>query len=97
MSTLKNLWEQQYIDPDVGALAKEAAAHNMTPDQYLEAVAYNQAIAEEQAKVAAENEVAEGLLVSEGIQRGIEHEFNKMASLGGSAHSCSVLKGLFVK
>lgn len=97
MSILGKLWEQQYNDGQDSAITKEAAAHGMTPDEYLQAVARNQAIAEEQQKIAAENELAEGLLVSRGIQEGIAAEFNKMAAMGGNAKSCNVLKGLFVK
>lgn len=97
MSNLKSLWEQQYANDDGGALVKEAASFGMTPDEYLKAVARQRAEEEEQAKIAAENEFAAGLLVSEGIQRGIAAEFTKMAARGGNAQSCELLKNLFVQ
>lgn len=95
MSSLGKLWEEQYVNND-NELSKEAAAHGMSTDQYLQSIANNAASEEEIAKEAAETELAEGMLAAKGIGEGIAHEFNKMARAGGDAAACSLLKSVFV-
>lgn len=97
MSLLGQLYESQFVDDDANGIAKEASAHGMTPQEYMAAIARQEAESEEIAKVAAENEIAKGILVSEGLQQGIRDEFSKMASMGGDARACTNLVSLFVK
>ena len=97
MTSLRELWDNQFADEYSSELTKEAAVHGLTPDEYLQAVAYQEAQQEELYKQAAENEVAEGLIVAQGMKEGIANEFAKFAALGGDATACGNLMSLFVK
>ena len=77
-------------------IAKEASQHGMTTDQYLRAVAQQQAEEEYLQKQAQENEWAEGILRAEGIRKGIEQEILKVAhASGGDMNSARVLASIF--
>lgn len=92
--TLAKIWDNQFAGQSDG-LAKEAAAHGMTPDQYIRAVAQSRA-KEEQRKVAEErNNKAIGILLNSGFEQGIKDVFTKYASAGGNVNAAQALTNHF--
>jgi hypothetical protein len=94
MASLKKLWEQSFAS-DNDVLAKEAAAHGLTTDKYLEAVAEAKVEQEQQQKVAESNREAYGNLVGLGIKQGIAAELGKLAAFGGDANAARLLRSIF--
>jgi len=92
--SLRDIWESSQ-SVEQTELEKQASAHNMNVDDYLEKLAEAQVGKELQEKVAEENEFAYGELLSRGIKKGSANFFNKLAAGGGNATAVSNLKQLF--
>jgi len=94
MITLAELYDREFSGHD-DQLAKTAAAHGLSNEQYLEKVAEAQMQKEEMSKQASENKQAYGIIVSDGIKHGIANELNKIASQTGQPQAARNLFNLF--
>jgi len=92
--TLRELWNQQFDDGS-NLLTKEAAAHGMSNDEYIQAVAAESARYQKMEKLAESNKLAYGILVGEGIRHGIRTELSKAASITGAYGSAERLFSVF--
>lgn len=92
--SLRDIWESsQRVEQT--ELEKQAAAHNMDLDEYLEKLAEAQVNQELLEKQAAEEEFAYGELISRGIKKGAANTLNKLAAAGGNSIAVQNLKSLF--
>ena len=95
MASLRELWEAQYDNTENQQLSKEAAAHGMSSEQYLEKLAELKIAQEVQMQKAAQDRFAYGTIVGEGIKHGFKATMSKFAAGGGDAQAAAKLAKLF--
>ena len=95
MASLREMWEAQYDNTENRQLTKEAAAHGLSPDKYLEKLAELKIAQEEQQMKVAQDRFVYGQIVGDGIKYGIKATLSKMAAAGGDAHAAKKLAQLF--
>ena len=94
-SSLLKLWEAQFDNSDDQQLAKEASAHGMSSEQYIEKLAELKMVQEEEMQKAAKDRFAYGEILGEGIKKGIAGTLSKLAAAGGDVYSAEKLRKLF--